>query len=131
MEKVIQKLSSANLAIKTFKAILQEPESTITRDASIKRFEYSFEALWKCIQAYLKHKEGIIANSPKLCFRELFHLGLITEKDCENALRTTDLRNETTHTYHEETAKAIYQQLKGVSDLFEGILLILNQKRAD
>ena len=128
MEKVIQKLNSANLASKTFKAILKEPESTITRDAAIKRFEYSFEALWKYIQAYLKHKEGIIANSPKLCFRELFYLGLITEESCEMALKTTDLRNETTHTYHEETAKAIYKQLKDISTLFTSILLVLNQK---
>ena len=48
---------------------MKEPFSMIIRDATIQRFEYTFEALWKFLKEYLKEKEGIVSNSPKACFK--------------------------------------------------------------
>jgi len=59
-------------AIDTLKDILKESFTIIVRDATIQRFEYTFEALWKFLKAWLKEREGIICNSPKACFREAF-----------------------------------------------------------
>ena len=50
MEKLELKHQDAAGALKTLQAILKEPYSLIVRDATIQRFEYTFEALWKFIQ---------------------------------------------------------------------------------
>jgi hypothetical protein len=42
MEKLKLRAESATKALKTLKEIVEEPYSTIVRDAAIKRFEYSF-----------------------------------------------------------------------------------------
>ena len=80
MERLKLKYSDTIKAMKTLKEILDEPFSVVVRDATIQRFEYTFEALWKFLKEYLKEREGIICNSPKSCFRELFFLGLLTEE---------------------------------------------------
>ena len=79
MEKLRAKLETAQRALKTFEEILKEPYSKIVRDASIQRFEYFFEVFWKVVKIYLEYQEGIICNSPKSCFREMFSVGLIDE----------------------------------------------------
>jgi len=83
MEKLKKKIEIPQKALKTFKNILKYPYSEITRDASIQRFEYCFEIIWKTVKLYLEYHEGIICNSPKSCFRELFSIGL---KDLYNKL---------------------------------------------
>lgn len=111
MEKLNLKYKDLIRAIKTFKAILDEPYSLIVRDASIQRFEYTFEIFWKFIREYLKEKEGLIVNSPKKCFRELFAVGMINEADTILLLEITDKRNDTVHTYKEYIAEKIYEEL--------------------
>jgi len=51
------------------------------RDATIQRFEYTFEALWEFLKEYLKERESVICNSPKSCFGELFLLEMITKEE--------------------------------------------------
>ena len=67
-----QSCGDARRALNTLKDITREPFSVIVRDASIQRFEHTFEAFWKFVREYLKVKEGIVANSPKACFKEIF-----------------------------------------------------------
>jgi len=81
MERLKLKYQDTFNALKTLEDILKEPFSMIIRDATIKRFEYTFEALWKFLKEYLKEKEGIISNSPKACFKEIFSLGFLTEEE--------------------------------------------------
>ena len=81
MERLRLKYQDAFNALKTLEDILKEPFSMIIRDATIQRFEYTFEALWKFLKEYLKEKEGIISNSPKACFKEIFSLGFLTEEE--------------------------------------------------
>ncbi len=80
MERLKLRYKDAKRAVDTFESILNEPYSIIVRDATIQRFEYTFEAIWKFLKEYLKEKEGIICNSPKSCYRELFKLDLIKEE---------------------------------------------------
>ena len=87
------------------------PSSVIVRDASIQRFEYSFEITWKLLKAYLTGEEGIICDSPKRCFREALHVGLLPVAETEICLTMPDDRNLTLHTYIEEVAQAIYEKL--------------------
>lgn len=61
MNLFFQKYSYASRALKTLSEILKEKYSTTIQDAAIQRFEYTTEALWKCLQVYLKESEGIIS----------------------------------------------------------------------
>ena len=58
-EIVLEALKMERLKLKE---ILKEPYSIIIRDATIQRFEYTFEAFWKFIKEYLKQEEGKISN---------------------------------------------------------------------
>ena len=81
------------------------------RDASIQRFEYSFESLWRLVKVYLKQHEGIVCTSPKQCFREGFKVGLLSVEETEICLVMADDRNLTSHTYIEAIANSIYRKL--------------------
>jgi nucleotidyltransferase substrate binding protein (TIGR01987 family) len=100
---------------------MQQPFSIIIRDAAIQRFEYTFEAFWKYKKDYLRVKEGIVCNSPKSCFRELFSVGVITEDETVRLLEMTDDRNMTSHTYKEKVAQIIYGRLQEYSNLMAEI----------
>ena len=121
MERLNLKLKDTQRALTTLNEILKEPYSIIIRDASIQRFEYTFEAFWKFLKEFLKTKKGIIANSPKDCFRAIFSLGLTSEEETEGLLKMTDSRNETTHTYKEEIANKIYSNVKNYAELMNNV----------
>lgn len=122
MEKLNLKYKDAKRAVETLQDIIKEPYSIVIRDAAIQRFEYTFEALWKFLREYLRVKEGIISNSPKGCFREIFALGFLTEDETVNCLEMTDRRNETSHTYKEEVAQIIYSKIKEYLGLMMSLL---------
>ncbi len=122
MERIDLRYKDAIKALKTLEEIQKEPYSIIVRDAAIQRFEYTFEALWKFLKEYLREKEGIIANSPKSCFREIFSLGLLSEEEAEKSLKMTDRRNDTSHTYKEEVAEIIYNELDEFTRLIKQML---------
>ena len=122
MERLSLRFQDARAALGTLQEILAQPFNKIVRDATIQRFESTFEAFWKWVRAWLKEKEGIVANSPKTCFREIFSLGLCTDDESVRLLEMTDRRNETVHTYKEEVAEKIYKQISGDARLM-GLLL--------
>lgn len=125
MAELRKKAASAQKALSTLEEILNEDFSLIVRDAAIQRFEYTFETIWKATKVYLSEEEGIIANSPKAVFREALTSGLLSDKQVETALKMTDDRNLTTHTYVEEVAQQIFEKLpkyyKLMKQLFEQI----------
>jgi len=103
-----QILNSFQKSVSRLEEILKEPETIANRDSAIKRFELTFELAWKSIQKFLK-TEGITARSPRECFQEIFSYGLI--EDDRAWLDMIDARNQTVHTYNEETADVIYRLL--------------------
>lgn len=122
MERLELRHRDAVKALGTLKDILKEPFSAIVRDAAIQRFEYTFEAFWKFVRETLKEKEGIVANSPKSCFKEVFSLGLASEEETVALQEMTDKRNETSHTYKEDVAQGIYKKLPEYCALMEKML---------
>lgn len=122
MERLVLRFKDAQNALKTLKDITQESFSVIVRDAAIQRFEYTFEAFWKFIKDYLKEKEGIISNSPKACFREIFSLGFCSEEETVQLQEMADKRNETSHTYKEQVARSIYEKISDYSSLMDKVL---------
>ena len=53
----------------------------------------------------------------KECFREAYRQGLVSYDD--EWIKLVDLRNETVHTYNEETAARIYGELPAVIRYFD------------
>lgn len=103
-------------ALQRFREVLAEPETTVVRDAAIKRFEFTFELAWKATQRFLR-AQGIVTRSPKQCLQEAFAFGLV--QDHPLWIRMLDDRNLTVHTYDERTAQRIYSHLTDYLPLFE------------
>lgn len=122
MEKLKRKIDETERALKTLDEILKEPYSVVVRDATIQRFEYTFEVFWKTLKEYLEEYEGVRCNSPKSCFREAMSVGLLSEEQTLMCLEMTDDRNLTSHTYLEEIAQKIYGKVKYYYKLMSDIL---------
>lgn len=91
-----------------FNKALLEPKTDLNRDGCIQRFEFCFELAWKTLKRILAYK-GLEANSPRDVFREAAKLALIA--DPVIWFTFLENRNNTVHTYNEETAEAIYNVL--------------------
>lgn len=127
MEKLKRRIEEAEKALETLKEISREPYSVVVRDATIQRFEYTFEAFWKFLRDYLREIEGIRCNSPKSCFREALSAGLIKEEQTMTCLEMTDDRNLTSHTYIEEVAEQIYKKIESYRKLMEDIFNLVKK----
>lgn len=84
-------------------------EDDLYLDATIQRFEFTFELAWKLMKAVLEY-EGIEATSPRSSIREAWKQHLIG--DAEKWLDMQVKRNLSSHTYNEETAQDIYCHIK-------------------
>lgn len=121
MDRLEERLSMATRALATLRELtgLGERASEVECDAMIQRFEYTFEAVWKAAQRYLREMEGMVIGSPKGVIRACLRIGLLTEAQAQLGLEMTDDRNLTVHTYNRELAHAIlgripeYEQLMG------------------
>jgi len=120
MDRLLERLSVAEKALETLKRLpTDEYSSDVVRDASIQRFEYTFEALWKATQLYLREEEGLTVGSPKGVVRAAFQVNLLDEGQTRLALEMVDDRNLTVHTYNETLAKAIYSRIPSYITLME------------
>lgn len=122
MELYSKKFDDASDALKTLKEALAVEYSVFIRDAAIQRFEYTTEALWKCVQTYLKEHEGIACASPKACFREAKKVGILNDEEVMLTLEMIDDRNLASHTYHEDVANRIFGRLQGYAVVMTKIL---------
>ena len=111
-------------ALERLQEVLAEHETTVVRDAAIKRFEFTFELAWKATQRFLR-AEGITCRSPKQCFQEAFALGLVADDPLW--IRMLDDRNLTVHTYDERLAQQIYENLRECLPLFVRLREALSQ----
>ncbi len=90
-------------------ALCLKEENAIKRDAVIKRFEFTFELLWKTFKRIARF-EKFDCFGPKDAFKIAFKLELIENE--ELFLELIDARNKTAHVYSEEEAKKIYCFIK-------------------
>jgi nucleotidyltransferase substrate binding protein (TIGR01987 family) len=95
-------------ALKSLEYVLQQSKTDIVRDATIQRFEYTYDLAWKMIK---RHLEWSGSSTDSLTRRDLFReaatAGLI--KDAEAWFEYHEARNKTSHTYNESTAEEVYE----------------------
>jgi len=98
-EKVFKQLSKAkDLATK-------RNLSELEQQGLIQSFEYTHELAWKVIKDYFFHQENASINGSRDATRAAFQIGLI--EDGEGWMEMIKSRNQSSHTYDEETASAI------------------------
>lgn len=111
-ERLKERIAVAAKAVLRLEEAVQIPNpSELERDAIIQRFEFTFEAVWKAAQGYLRTVEGMDVASPKGVIRACREVGILDESDALLALKMADDRNLTVHTYNEPLAMAIYERI--------------------
>lgn len=97
----------------------------IVFDATIQRFEFTFELFWKTLKRFLL-KEGIEVKTPRETLQMAYQLKWIHhEKKWLNMLND---RNETSHIYDEAMAKRIYKNIKTYLPLLKETYALMNEK---
>ncbi|MCC5808673.1 MAG: nucleotidyltransferase substrate binding protein [Opitutales bacterium] len=107
----MEKLATAHKALESLEAVLLEPASILVRDATIQRFEYTSEAVWKAAREWLRQVELIEENHPRGCYRALFRIGRIDETLAAALLESIEDRNRTSHAYIEAVAVAVFERI--------------------
>jgi nucleotidyltransferase substrate binding protein (TIGR01987 family) len=91
-------------------ALLKKTEDKLIIDGTIQRFEFSVELAWKSLKKILEDEELITTvSSPKAIIRMAYQLGWIKEESLWINMLID--RNQTSHTYKEDLAQAIYLKL--------------------
>jgi nucleotidyltransferase substrate binding protein (TIGR01987 family) len=91
----------------------------------IQRFEYSTEAFWKFLKAYLSIEHNLSANSPREVIRTGLKAKLYAEESSKDLLQLLDDRNLTSHTYVEELAESIACRIPAYSVTMQDVLASL------
>ena len=112
MNKMMAKMEDLVRALSKLKESLsRDPEKDdIVIDATIQRFEFTYELSWKLMKSYLEYNGVTDISSPRSTIKAAFKEGIIT--DGELWLKMLEDRNRTSHTYDEATALEIYNNIK-------------------
>ena len=120
MTEVEYQISKFEKALGRLKEVLETKEdSDIIIDATIRRFEFTFEMAWKAIKKVLNYY-GEDCQSPRNCIKKAFAQGWIEDEG--NWLVLLDARNRTSHIYSEEAAREVYEFIKEKFSLFENLI---------
>jgi nucleotidyltransferase substrate binding protein (TIGR01987 family) len=117
-------LKSLVNAVARLGEVLEEPESSVVRDAAIQRFEFCFELGWKTAQKVLRG-QGIDVASPRSTLKACFAQGWVDEAAW---LAMLEDRNLTSHTYDQELAAKVYARLRGHHGALEKLAAVLAGK---
>ena len=95
----------------------------------IKAFEYTFELAWKTLQDLLKVKGYIEIVGPRPVIEQSFQDGYIS--DGNGWMRMHKSRNLTSHTYDEQTAEEIIENIcNEYYDLLRDLILRLEKEKS-
>ena len=92
----------------------------------IQAFEFCYELSWKIMKKFL-YNEGIDVNSPREAFRESAKNGII--KNVELWFTFLEQRNQTTHTYNEQTLEEIMKVIPKFKLELESLIECLEKKQ--
>lgn len=113
-----EKFHKALLALETI--YLAPPmENRMNVDATIQRFEFTFELSWKFLKDYFLD-QGIFLNYPKEVLKQAFSTGLIDDEQLWVKMLLD--RNMTAHTYDEKLADEIYTRIRNYVPAFKTLL---------
>lgn len=114
-------LNDLRAALERLGEALGEPKTDIVRDASIQRFEFSFELFWKALKDRAE-TDGLRVVSPRESLRAAFQLGLLD--DDEQVFQMLEDRNRTSHLYNAAMAEDVFSPIPG----FHALMVAVTRK---
>ncbi|MFH0798943.1 MAG: nucleotidyltransferase substrate binding protein [Pseudomonadota bacterium] len=99
------------------------------RAGVIQNFEFTYKLSWKMMKRWLEHNLGNV-QVDGVSRRELFRLGAESQliDDVEQWMEFHSARNETAHTYDQETAGDVFQVALRFLGPAKGLLMTLESK---
>ena len=123
---LVTKLNKLNLAVSRLEVALKEPTTNVLAiDGTIQRFEFTFELLWKTTKDAL-FIDGIDETLPREIIKRAYAGKYIHDESLW--LQMLDDRNETSHTYNDESASKIYANIKSYFPEIVRLTKYLNEK---
>ena len=117
-----KKFEKFKKALSTLEEILTEKKNTVTRDATIQRFEYTVETFWKMLKEYIYLLDKKETRSPRSTMLELKDVDFFSDEETDLALEMIQSRNLTVHAYEEKLAAKIANEIPEYKNFMEKIL---------
>lgn len=130
----VQRLNNFSNAFKQLslgvKLAKERPLSDLEKEGVIQRFEYNQELSWQVIRDFYEYLGERGIQGSKDAFRLAVKRGLISS-DCGMVLMNSiKSRNKTVHTYNEDTAEEIFNEIVNeYYDAFNTLLVILEEEQ--
>jgi len=109
----LQRFSNFKKALKQLSSAVELSEarelSDLEKQGMIQAFEYTYELGWNLIRDYFRWQGNTNIAGSRDAIREAFANGII--EDGESWMRMLKDRNRTSHTYNEETAQEILNNI--------------------
>lgn len=106
---------------------LEENEFAI--EATIQRFEFSFELFWKTLKILLQEHVGVEVRGPKPVLIESYAQEWINDE--KKWIDLLDARNLTSHVYNEQRAQEIYEMIIENASMMHTDYAALKERFAD
>ena len=101
-ERFIERQTDVRESAARLAEVVAQPESGIIRDATIQRFEFTFEVVWKTLKLYLE-RQGHECGGPRPTLKKAYAENLIPNpEEADFWLEMLEDRNLTSHAYDEE-----------------------------
>ncbi|MQA23229.1 HI0074 family nucleotidyltransferase substrate-binding subunit [Rugamonas rivuli] len=108
-KRLVERSNDFLSAVRRLEEALAQPENSFLRDATIQRFEFTYELAWKAIKLWLETKDIVVLNA-KDTLQAALDQGVLADGNGWSQLHR--MRNLTSHTYDEAQAIVIYRFIK-------------------
>lgn len=110
-EKLKSVLKDFQSAASRLAQVLKMKATQVNMDATIQRFEFTFELGWKLMKTVADYQgKGEDAKNPRSAIRYVATQGLVSHP--ELWFEFLEKRNTASHLYSQEAAKNVYQAIK-------------------
>ena len=128
LKKKLQQTLKAFKRLREIENYEGQLEKEILYEVAAKRFEYTYESLWKLLRLYLLELKGLECNSPMDCFKTFYQIGVLGEQEGALLPKVVRKRNEIVHIYDFELAEDVYDFIvRRAVPLFEKILKVVKK----
>ncbi|MCC8467303.1 MAG: HI0074 family nucleotidyltransferase substrate-binding subunit [Rickettsia endosymbiont of Eriopis connexa] len=124
LETKLEKFRKAFIKLESI-YLKQATEDEVYIDATIQRFEFTFELAWKFLKEYFS-QAGIVLNYPKEVIQKAFAVHIIHDEDLWIHMLLD--RNMTSHTYDEKLANEIYSRIRNYVPELKKLLEAIDSK---
>lgn len=127
-EAIVRLLGAFEIAINLFHEAKDDRTVHVAvreafRDSVIKRFELSYDLLWKYLREYVGVSQGMYADSPRKVFDLCFQYKIADENEVQLLFNMIKGRNLTTHTYDVDLANEMSEKVAEYYQVMHAIIV--------